>query len=89
MHKLLVIILSFLSAVTVMAQNDAFEEINTEVQENITEPQYNFAPDEGSPGVEVAPLAVNSKDQDVPLQPTVQEKVDIQLTQPENSDNND
>lgn len=77
MPKFAAILLSFLSAVTVMAQNDALESINTEVEETITNPQYDFAPDADSPNVEVAPLAVNAEDQDVPLKPSITENIEI------------
>ena len=79
MQKLAAILLSFLSAVTVMAQNDALESINTEVEETISNPQYDFAPDAGSPDVEVAPLAVNNEDKDVPLQPVVDENATVEI----------
>ena len=46
MKKIAAILLSFLSAITVMAQNDGLENITTEIKETITEPQYDFAPDE-------------------------------------------
>lgn len=85
MHRFSVLFLSFLSAVAVMAQNDALENINTEVKETIIEPQYDFAPDADSPNVEVAPLAVNAQDQDVPLQPTVEESVDVQESETDNN----
>ena len=77
MQRFSVILLSFLSAITVLAQNDSLQDINAEITETVTQPQYDFAPDEGSPNVEVAPLAVNSEDQDVPLKPTVSENVEI------------
>lgn len=79
MQKLAAILLSFLSAVTVMAQNDALESINTEVEKTITNPQYDFVPDADSPDVEVAPLAVNSEDKDVPLQPVVDENATVEI----------
>ncbi len=86
MHRFAAILLSFLSAVTVIAQNDALEDINAEVTETVTEPEYNFKPDADSPDVEVAPLAVNKQDQDVPLKPTVTEDITISTdsTQKEN-----
>ena len=79
MNKPSILLLSFLSAVTVLAQNDMLENINTEIKETIIEPQYNFAPDADSPNVEVAPLAVNAEDQDVPLEPTVSEEVEVNV----------
>lgn len=85
MHKLSILLLSFLSAVMVMAQNDSLENINTEIKETIIEPQYNFAVDADSPNVEVAPLAVNAQDQDVPLQPSVEESVSVQSTETDNN----
>ena len=85
MHKFSILLLSFLSAVTVMAQNDALENINTEIQETIIEPQYDFAPDADSPNVEVAPLAVNAQDQDVPLQPTVEQSINVEAIESENN----
>lgn len=88
MKKIAAILLSFLSAMTVMAQNDGLENITTEIKETITEPQYDFAPDENSPNVEVAPLAVNAKDKDVPLKPTITESVKI-TTDAENLNNED
>ena len=81
MQKFGVILFSFLSAVLIMAQNDALKDINTQITETITEPQYDFAPDTDSPNVEVAPLAVNSEDKDVPLQPEVTENVEVSVTQ--------
>lgn len=81
MHKFEIILLSFLSAVMVIAQNDALEDIDAQITETITEPQYDFAPDADSPNVEVAPLAVNAEDQDVPLQPKITENVDIDVQQ--------
>ena len=88
MQKFAVILLSFLSTVAVLAQNDGFQDINVQVTETVTQPQYDFAPDEGSPNVEVAPLAVNAKDQDVPLKPTVSETVEVEEDSA-NTDNDD
>lgn len=85
MPRFTVILLSFLSAVTVMAQNDGLESINAEIEETITAPQYDFAPDTDSPNVEVAPLAVNAQDQDVPLQPSVSENINIDVNETENN----
>ncbi len=79
MNKPSILLLSFLSAVTVLAQNDMLENINTEIKETIIEPQYNFASDADSPNVEVAPLAVNAEDQDVPLEPAVSEEVEVNV----------
>lgn len=79
MNKPSILLLSFLSAVTVLAQNDMLENINTEIKETIIEPQYNFAPDADSPNVEVAPLAVNAEDRDVPLEPAVSEEVEVNV----------
>ena len=45
MQKFAVILLSFLSTVAVLAQNDGFQDINAQVTETITQPQYDFAPD--------------------------------------------
>lgn len=86
MQRFAAILISFLSTVAVLAQNDALQDINTEITETITQPQYNFAPDADSPNVEVAPLAVNTKDQDVPLKPTVTEDVEINVNN-ENTEN--
>ena len=77
MQKSAAILFSFLLTVIVMAQNDAFENINTEVQETITNQQYDFAP----------PLAVNAEDQDVPLQPIIKEDVTIDVNTEENNSN--
>ena len=79
MHKFAAILISFLSTIAVLAQNDALQDINTQVTETITEPEYDFAPDADSPNVEVAPLAVNAEDQDVPLQPTVTENIEVNV----------
>lgn len=87
MQNFAVILISFLSAVTVMAQNEGLENINVEVNQIISEPEYNFEPEEGSPGVEVAPLAVNSEDQDVPLEPKVTEDVEVNVTPEEDESN--
>ena len=89
MQKFTAILLSFLSAVTVMAQNDALENITTEVNETIINPQYDFAPDADSPNVEVAPLTVNNKDQDVPLKPEINEKIQVDVTSGQNENSND
>lgn len=89
MQKFTVILLSFLSAVTVMAQNDALENITTEVNETIINPQYDFAPSADSPNVEVAPLTVNNKDQDVPLKPEINEKIQVDVTSGQNENSND
>ena len=88
MQKFAVILLSFLSTIAVLAQNDGLQEIDAQVTETVTQPQYDFAPDEGSPDVEVAPLAVNAKDQDVPLKPTISESVEVEENSA-NSDNDD
>ena len=89
MQKFTVILLSFLSAVTVMAQNDALENITTEVNETIINPQYDFASSADSPNVEVAPLTVNNKDQDAPLKPEINEKIQVDVTSGQNENLND
>lgn len=57
---------SLWTSVSVFSQNDLFSDISVEMKENVPIEEYDFEPDEGSPGVEVAPLPVNSQDKDVP-----------------------
>ena len=48
------------------SQTDFYEELRTPETPDTYSSPYDFAPDADSPDVEVAPLEVNDKDQDVP-----------------------
>lgn len=64
MKKIIAIFLSVWTTVSVFSSNDFTPPESNKEPEYI----YQFAPDAGSPGAEVAPLEVNKKDEDVPNQ---------------------
>ncbi len=62
MYKRKLALISIWTAVSVFSYSD-FSPAESMPQENNP---YQFEPDAGSPGAEVAPLDVNAKDEDVP-----------------------
>lgn len=44
-----------------------YTDLSTKIQNQSLPNEYQFEPDPGNPGVEVAPLDVNSEDEDVPI----------------------
>ncbi len=65
MNRVILWLLSIWTSISVFSQTDVFYEKPD--GENIQNQEYEFVPDTDSPGVEVAPLEVNSEDEDIPV----------------------
>lgn len=78
MYSVSFLVWSLFSSATIYIQNDMYNEpLPLEEAATDEDGDYDFAPDVGSPGVEVAPLDVNDKDEDVPYPDTTDEEDDI------------
>jgi len=64
--KMAVLFWGLWSSISVFSENGMLSDANIKMRENVPVEEYDFAPDEGSRGVEVAPLPVNSQDKNVP-----------------------
>lgn len=53
-----------------------YTDLSPDMQNQLPSEEYQFKPDPGNPGVEVAPLDVNSQDEDVPFPDTYNQKND-------------
>lgn len=74
-------VFSIWSSISVFSHTDLYDDLQEQMAQNVHNEEYEFVPDEGSPGVEVAPLKVNSQDQDVPLA-----KPDLAAKNPQETD---